>query len=352
MISNNVRYDVPARVSFERVRTPFGRLEVQWLPTWTAEANQALTILPHVPTCPSGLFRQLMLTPSMGTKRCALVLKGGAPVALIGLRRGGGRTWYPVIDRMMSPDSWAPAVGGFLFPALRSVQCEVEILEWCQVVPEHAKSVQELSYYQLDLQSDYLAYWRKTKHIDRLKSAASRAGKLEFAADRPGIAAWTIRTWGGRWRANDATHEQLVIADYYATSGRYHAFGLFDNQVQCAGLTAFERGKDLVLLKTGRLLSHESSHVGTRVYHLAVEWAAERGFQTITFGSGAADSYKRWWAPAVSKVWGFTFRPTSMDFFRRGKAVMSASLRPVGLAQRSIGQPRVAASGLPDRHPA
>ena len=352
-MSNKIRYDVPTRLSFERVRAPFGRFEVQWLPTWTPEADQALAILPPMATCPRDLFRRLMLNPAAGTKRCALVSSDGAPVALIGLRHREGRLWELVTDRLLSPDSWAPAIEGFLFPALRALQCEVEILEWSEPLPEFAKSVQRYPYYRLDLESDYWAYWRKSKHIKRLKSAAARSRRLEFEVDHAGIAEWTIRTWGERWGAQRVTSDLLLAADYYAASGHHHAFGLIDNGVQCAGLTGFVRGNDLVLLKTARLFRYEPFHVGTRVYHLAIEWASERGFKTISFGSGPVTGYKRWWAPPVSDAWRFSVRPTTMDVMRRGKAILCNTLRPLRRSRNaeSAGHRRGAASTLLDRHP-
>ena len=324
--STGMRYDVPAPVSFERWRNPLSRLEVRWLPGWTPEAEEALAALPPMSNCPPDLFRKLMTNPEAGAKRCAMVSRNGAPVALIGLRHRGGHRWQLVTDREVSPRSWAPTAAGWLFPSLRALQSDVEINEWDRPLPEFARAATRYPLYQLDLQANYRDYWRQTGRYGKLKEAEARTRKLTFEVDTAGIAAWTIRTWSERWGEQNAASDLLLAADYFSGCGRLHAFALMDTGIQCAGLTALADGDDLILLTTARLDADDSRGVGTRVHELAIDWASGRGFKTVTFGIGRVDSYKRWWAPAVSDSWSFRVHPASLDVLKRGRAVLSSVL--------------------------
>jgi hypothetical protein len=339
---SNLWYDVPGPVSFERCRAPSHRHEVRWLPGWTPEADEVLAALPPMSNCPHDLFRMIMRNAEAGAKRCALVLTDGAPVALIGLRRRGRNRWQLVTDREVSPRSWAPTAAGCLLPALRALQSDIEINEWDRPLPECARAATRYPLYRIDLQTDYRAYWRDSNQgfERRLRQAKARTRKFAVEVDTGGIAAWTIRTWSERWGEQSAASDLLLAADYHADRERLHAFALFDDGVQCAGLTAFADADDLIFLTTARLSAYDSCGVGTRVLELATDWACAQGFKTFTLGSGRVDSYKRWWVPPDGDSWTFRVRPAAMDVLKRGKAAMLAARGRATNVVRSLAPAR------------
>jgi GNAT superfamily N-acetyltransferase len=339
-LTTDIRYDVPSPASFERWPIPSRRLEVRWLRGWTPEADSALKSLPQMPNCPHDLFRKVMTNTEAGTKRCALVLKDRVPIALIGLRRRGRSRWQLITDREVSPRSWAPTAPGCLLSALSALQSDVEINEWYAPLPALARATTQYPLYRIDLGTDYKAFWRDSGQgfERRLRRAASRTRKFDFEVDTAGIAAWTIRTWSERWGEQIAASDLLMAADYYSACGRLHAFALIDNGVQCAGLTGFAAGDELILLTTARETAYEHHGVGTRIHELAIEWAGTNGFKTVTFGSGRVDSYKRWWALPSGVSWTFRVRPAVMDAVKRGKdALLIARGRATTVARSFAG---------------
>ena len=334
-MSTGIRYDVPGPLSIERLRVSSKRVEVRWLPTWTSEADVALAALPPMPTCPPELFRTVMQNPHAGAKRLALVLSGGAPVALIGLRHRSGHRWQLVTDREVAPRSWAPAAPGWLFKALRELHCDVEINEWELTRPEQARAVAPFPMYRIDLTGDYHAYWRATKHNKRLKAAEVRTRNLTIEVDTPGTMEWTIRTWSERWDEQVAATDTLLAACYHRQTGNLHTVALMDGNVQCAGEIGLAVGRDLTFLITARLRAYAELGVGTRGMQVLVEWACEHGFETFTLRSGRADSYKRWWAPVVGEASAFRIRPATLEVLQRGKAAMTRARNRAGQAVRS-----------------
>lgn len=336
-MASDVSYDRPGPSSFEWWRAPSRRLEVRWLGTWTRQADEALAALPPMRNCPSDLFRMVMMNTDGAKKRCALILKGGAPVALIGLRHRGGRRWQLVTDREVSPRSWAPAAPGFLLPSLRALQCDVELTEWDRPLPELARAPIRYPLYRTDLRTDYRARWRDVNQgfERRLRQAEQRTRKFAFEIDSAGIADWTIRTWSERWGEQSASSDVMLAADYHFNRGHLHSFALCDKGAPCAGLTAFADGDDLIFLTTARLFAYESFGVGTRLLELVINWASAEGFNTFTLGSGRIDSYKRWWGPAAGDAWTFSVRPAAMDLLKRGKAALLATRERVSTVARS-----------------
>jgi hypothetical protein len=208
----------------------------------------------------------------------------------------------------------------------QNVAHDIEINEWEQPLPDFARVATRYPHYQLDLTADYRAYWRTTGNHKRLKAAAPRTQKLQFEVDTPGIAAWTIGTWSERWGEHLAASDQLLAAAYHARANRLHAFGLFDQGVQCAGIVAYADADCLIFVLTARLFAYDPMGVGNRLLELSIDWARAHGFKTFDFRSGRVDSYKRWWSPAVGDAWSFRIRPASMHALKQSRAALSSTL--------------------------
>ena len=305
------------------------RGQVAWFDQWRPVLDNALHELPEMENCPHELFRLIMENPSSTRKRTALVMDGTRPVAVVGLREKG-RHWVPAMQGII-PESIAPARDGFLFPALKALGADVRIGDWPTPPPEStpARNVTAVPVFNIDCQSDYEGYWRKSHYMETVRDARKRTEAMTFEVDGPGSAALTIANWTEKWQ--DHPDQQTIIASDLAVAAEYceqrnqwHSFLLLDGDVPVAGMTGPVHGNHLVLTVSFRDPRYDRRGVGVRILDLIVQWAVAQGLAKVELGGWYG--YKAKWAPQDGERWDFRICPLRQ--YLREQAIWKARAVP------------------------
>jgi len=287
------------------------RFRVHWFDEWHDDLDAALGHLPEMDTCPTPLYKELILTLSTAEKRTALVTRGGDPVAVVGLRKSDGH-WVPVTSWIV-PGVVFPVIEDQLIPVLIALQEPVVVAWWRQREPPPPHNRLEIldtaSTRRLTCTGDYEAYWRKTKLLKEIRRARRRCHHLTVEVNRPGAAEWTILEWGRAWAPPGAellpdTGDRVVVARYWEPRGRHFTVSLVDGDRIAASGVVFAHGSHIVGMANCRDSTFDHLGVGNRLLDAVHQWALESGFEKQDFGGG--HDYKKRWAPEEGLRYQFT----------------------------------------------
>ncbi|MFN8558312.1 MAG: GNAT family N-acetyltransferase [Dehalococcoidia bacterium] len=291
---------------------------MQWFEPWHSLLDDALQEVPEMETCPHELFRRLMLNPSHGTKRAALITDGGRPVAVAGLRRERWH-WEPV-GNGASPRSVMPVQDGYLWPALAALGVDVRISATQERPPTHlVRHLGSIPVYKMNCKADYEQYWRKSGNIKAIRPARSRTQQYKFIVDAPGSVAWVIERWADKWKQHPAgetsnARDKLLAAEFYFQNNQLHTYLLMDEDVPVAGNIFFVHRDELLWHTTYMAEEYKWQRVGTRCLELTFRWASEAGYHQVDLGGG--HRYKEDWAPQDGEEWSFNVCPAHLDFLK------------------------------------
>ncbi len=334
-------------------------LSVRWFSTWHSDLDAALSELPEMPTCSHDLFRLLMETPSPTTKRTALVIDEGEPIAVIGLRRRK-QHWLLITD-MVTPFAFAPAAPGRLFDALSALHLYLRIADWNDAVPggPNTHFVERRTGYRVPTRVDLDAFWktRGTTNMDTIRKARNRCdrlGKVELEIDAPGAAAWTINNWSAKWSEHpfnltSATSEILAAANWLAPRGLYRSFRLMIDGEPVAGVNLLDQGDVAHALSSYRDPRYAKSGTGVRLDELVYRWAATSPYSYVDLGCG--DDYREKWGEPGGLRSDFVIAPRHLAVARQ--AVKLARSGPRSLMGKGSAGMLIAGDGpgglsLPD----
>lgn len=328
----------------ERLRWPFAGsngIRVTWFDSWDPLLDDALQLLPQSQTTSHELLRLLMQSPSRPKKRTALLTDEAGPLAVIGLRRRK-QFWEPVWGGGINGRYSLPVREGSLLRCLQALNANVWV-----VTPDDPsafrsiRSAVALPLYQIPCSWDFDRYWRNVGHITAIKAARNRTRSFHLEVDRTGDAEWVIRQWANKWQDRYSDSDMVLAAEHYLRAGRYHSFVLYDGSTPTAGLTLLVDDDVVLAHVTYRAPEYQHHGVGTRVYELAFQWAAESKYALIDLGySYKSDSYKVRWAPQVGNVWLANFAPIQIHVARAGVRLARKMLSAPGSVRRSQRGPR------------
>lgn len=313
-------------------------LRVTWFRQWCQELGAAVDQLPEMSACPRELYTELVTLRSPTEKQIALVSRRGEPVAVICVRHRE-RDWVPVTHYVL-PGAVAPALPGFLFPALLALGRDLRVAFWrlpaAPTGDPWVRQIESAETYQLDLSSAFEAYWKSTGQIRRVQKARKRCSKLDVVFDHPGSGAQTVREWEKQWREPGAPPrsdllERTRAVEYLEKHKRAHTVAARDGDDMVAALTLIVHNGDIVWQYSYRDSRYDRYSVGHYLFDIAIHWAAREGYAKFDFGA-EYPTQKRLWAPANGKKLEYHIRPPLLDM-RAGLAWRMRSLaRRVGLA--------------------
>jgi GNAT superfamily N-acetyltransferase len=277
-------------------------LRIRDFPGWNAEVAEALSALPTSPLCPPELF-ELLLTPRTETpKRVVVVLEGGAPVAVAGLRHAWGR-WEPVTQWIV-PGLPLAVRDGVIARALQAMGLLMEVAWWRCLPPPpagpHISCVKESPTHGMALADDFEDYWRRSDNWRSVKKARTRCQSFRFEVDPMGGAEWTIRHSGAKWGIpSGITEDRLAAVSWLQVRGAHHTLVLYDGDRPVAGDTFFIDHGDMVSHTTFRDPEYDWHGVGVSLLDRGFQWGAQQGFGAIDLGGGFG--YKTAWAPLTGR---------------------------------------------------
>lgn len=310
-----------------RADPPGSRLRVDWFERWEHPLDQALDLLPAPRACSRDLFRVLAATPSPARKRIALVTEGGAPVAIVAVRRRNNH--WDLVTEGVIPYAFPPCLPGREIEALAALGLFIWINEWDRPVPDsrHVRFVQYEQVFGVSTRVDFDAFWQEHGNANAVKKARKRCerlGQVELEVDRPGAAQWTVERWQQAWSAHPwsetvATPDILVAIDHLQPQGQYHAFRLLVDGRPVAGLNTFVAGDTLIMANSAR--DTEFDHAGTGVHldDLFYRWSATSPYERINLGGGF--DYKARWSDPEGVRARFSIAPTHLAVARHGLVV-------------------------------
>jgi CelD/BcsL family acetyltransferase involved in cellulose biosynthesis len=302
--------------------------EIQWKNAWDAECDAALEALPAPAGCTRAQYKALT-EPTHVPKRHAIAREGGAVTAIISLRRRRS-FWEPVTYQSL-PGVIAPAVDdSALGRALAALGVEVRMEAGLDAVPDALNASYSYDYkvYQIELQGDYVAHWKKRnqKHLWAVRRARQRCETATHRLNHPGDLEWIVEQWRQNW-ADDPSDETVAAPDRtrFWSALAVAAPGENDWRVTTLAILAEdgERAAGTVLLSrrdfvsfqcTARNPAYDTLSAGTRVLDLAIEWSAQQGFKTFDLGGGA---FKKGWGKDSAARFGAAFRPKLMSALSR-----------------------------------
>ncbi|MFZ2029410.1 MAG: GNAT family N-acetyltransferase [Vitreimonas sp.] len=307
-----------------------GAPSIQWFNTWTPELDTALSELPEVPGCGRDQYR-LLTQPSEFPKRHALARENGAPTALISLRR---RTtyWEPVtyqaLPGVIAPASSAEALGRALATLGIEVRVNAGLTDSARDLNPSILNAYETC--EIDLRSDYEAYWKLHKGWQRraVQRARTKCATMETRIDNADDLNWIITQWREMWRT-DPTREIVAAPDRLrfwptalgaapqANRVGVHVVQLLDGQRRVAGMVLIRSGDRFLFQCTCRDLTYDDAAVGTRVMDASIAWAASTGAATFFLGGGSSLGHKEKWAPKNGVRYEAIFRPKLMEYLHR-----------------------------------
>ena len=278
------------------------RLRVHWFDDWHDDLDAALGHLPEMDTCPTPLYRELILRRSTVEKRTALVTRGGDPVAVVGLRRDADH-WVPVTSWVV-PGVVFPVVENQLVPVLMALREPVIVTWWRQPEPppthDRIEVLETVATRRIECRGDHETHWVKSKLMKSVRRARRRCEHMNVEVNRPGAAEWTIRNWGRRWAPPGMeilpdTADRVAVAEYWEPRGRHFVISLVDGDRIIASAIVFAHGNHVVGMAFHRESSFDHLQVSTRLIDAVHQWASETGFEKLDIGGG--HDYKRRWAP-------------------------------------------------------
>jgi hypothetical protein len=172
-----------------------GQTQIHWARTWDRRLDEALDFLPSVRGCTREQYRELVL-PTNVQKLHALATEGGVPTALISLRRRRS-FWEPVayqcLPGVIAPASDIAALGR----ALNALSIEVRVSagleqEACDL---NAPVIYSYDAFEIDLQSDYEAYWHRNKkgQLRAVRRARTSCADMTIRVDAKGDMEWIVQ---------------------------------------------------------------------------------------------------------------------------------------------------------------
>lgn len=290
-------------------------LAVTWFDAWHPSLDDALQLLPESDSCPHELYRLLMQTPCSMPLRTALVTDQGRPVAVVGLRRKGHRSWEP-ITQWIIPGVVFPAEPAYIMPTIEALGVDIWVAWWRMANPpspsQQIRYIESAPVYRISLKENFEQYWRDNGFFKTIRRVRNRCRDLTLAINAPGTAEWTVRNWEAKWRENPAIVDtslpaRLVTAEYLSQRGKYYTLSLSDGDKLAAGASIMVHGKDLVAGVFYRDPDYHHHGVGDRLIDLSFAFGVENGFETIDLGGG--HDYKKHWAKPDGERWFFNACP-------------------------------------------
>jgi hypothetical protein len=316
-------------VGLFRARHFSGQTHIHWAQAWDRRLDEALDYLPSVRGCTREQYRELVL-PTSVQKLHALATEGGVPTALISLRRRNSY-WEPVayqcLHGVIAPASDTAALGR----ALNALSIEVRVSaglgqEACNL---NAPLIYSYDAFQIDLQSDYEAYWHRNKkgHLRAVRRARTSCADMTIRVDGEGDMEWIVQNWRLMWERDQA--REVVAAEdrlrfWCALQNNglardeqftIHSLQLLADGARVAGAVHIRMGNTAVFQCTARAAEFEQFFVGNRVLDASIEWASSIGCQVFDLGSG--DYKKRWGPPGGVQQYGAHFRPKITSIFNK-----------------------------------
>jgi hypothetical protein len=292
---------------------------VYWSNDWNGRLEEAFAALPVPAGCTRQQYRAL-LHPTKASKRHALVEHGGVPIALISLRRRM-RFWEPVAYQIL-PNVIAPAVDPVsLGQGLAALGVEVHVPAGLEADVSELGHGQVGAYdvYQIDLTTNYEDHWHKKnqRHLSTIRRARRKCADLEQRIDAPEDLEWIVETWRKQWAldpgqevsaAEDRVRCWSTLARTSQTSDQWcvHTIQLLAGARRVAGVVLLCRGGVASFQCWARDTHFDNLGAGNRALDVAIEWAAENGYQCFDLGGG---SVKHRWGPVGAKRYRVTFRP-------------------------------------------
>ena len=301
---------------------------------WNAELDGVLAVLPPLADTSVEAYREL-LRPTDTAKMHVAAFDGDEPVCLLTLRRRG-TFWEPATHQCL-PGRIAPArsvedLGRVLRSAGVEIRVESGLGEWSRDLG--ARWCYPYDVYQVDLHSDYRAYWREKGRKKSIRTAQKRTAHLDVAVDAPGGLDRTIERWHDSWQGHE--REEVTAAPdrlrFWSAlrdappsddSWRVHTIELLDGDRAAAGTILLVRDGVASFQCVVRDPADERAMVGTRIVEVAVDWCRDQGLDTFDLGGGGG--YKRWWGPPTVQRYGVIFRPPTTEMiYAIGRSVRSA----------------------------
>lgn len=333
------------RLGRQSARLRDRELRVEHHSRWNDDLDGVLTTLPPLPDSSAETYREL-LRPTDAPKMHLAAYDGGEPVCLLSLRRRGS-FWEPVTHQCL-PGQIAPArsvrdLGRTMRAAGVEVRVESGLGEWSRDLG--SRWCYPYDVHQVDLTSDYRAYWRAKGRRKSIRTAQKRCAHLDVAVDAPGGLERTLRRWHDTWKHDEraevvAAPDRLNMwsalrdAERPDDDWRVHTIELLDGDRAAAGTILLVRDGVASFQCVARDPADERAMVGTRIVEVAVDWASDQQLDTFDLGGGGG--YKRWWGPASAQRYGAIFRPPSTELvYSVGRAARSAR-DGIGRAMTSV----------------
>jgi hypothetical protein len=309
-------------------------LTARWLSRWEPAIADAVSALPDLGGCPRELYLTMLeINHRVAGGRTAIVERGGRPIAVIALQRTGMLRWRNVTNAVL-PGFVTAAAADDLLPALRALNVEVDASWWHLTPPDSSDGIREhhvVPQYRITV-AEREAYWRRGSMWGNLRRARKKCDGLELDIDRPGDAAWVIRScaqkWADGWNATEeaAMQSTLEVARHFEPLGRHVTLTLRSGGEPITGITALVSDDGVVVggkmfrdvEKTGKLPT------GDRLLDALCDHADERGWSAVDFGGGYA--YKAHWAPEhgarhdllIGPAWTHAARTLARKALRKG----------------------------------
>jgi hypothetical protein len=282
------------------------------------------------------LYRLLIQNPPTPDKRTALVLRGGEPVAVAGVRRRE-HDWVPVTHYLI-PGIIFPHQPGYLGAVLAALGLDLAVGWWrMETPPPDIAGMHELERiptFGAALQEDWEGYWRAVHRMKDVKQARRRCEGFGLRVNDPCDTEWTVLNWETKWRTDPAVArsdlaDRLAVVKYLERIGRHFTLTLTDQGRPIAGNTLVRQGNDLVGQYIYRTPEYDQYGVGNRLIDLTFRWGADQGFDTLDLG-GDHPQYKKHWAPEAGAKYSFSVCPAVRYHLKRVWAGVS-TVRERGL---------------------
>jgi GNAT superfamily N-acetyltransferase len=311
-------------------------LRVHWWHGWDAELDDALSSLPEPSSCPHELYRLLIQNPPTADKRTALVLRGGEPVAVAGVRRRA-HDWVPVTHYLI-PGIIFPHRPGYLGPVLAALGLDLAVGWWRMDAPPPdipgIHGLERIPTFIAALRDDWESHWRTRHRMKDVRQARRKCEGFELRVNEPEDTEWTVRRCEQKWRADPRApradlEDRLVIARYLERIGRHVTLTLTDRGRPVSGATLVVQDNDLVAHSFYRSPEYDWHGVGNRLIDVTFQWGADHGFDALDLG-GDHPEYKKYWAPERGAKYSFSVCPAVRYHLKRVWAGVSA-VREKGL---------------------
>lgn len=317
-------------------RRPGSGLSIEWSPVWTKQHDEALNGLRFLDDGSRYLHRLLGQRTS-ARKVHGIVQTGGAPVAVLSLRRRPG-FWEPASAQCL-PGTPIACDQNELGRVLNGLGRVVGVGSFYDDPADlRPQSMYSYERFGARLDDEYESYWQSQGRI-RYRTARERTADFDVRVDHPGDLEWTIKRWASYW-ANDEQGQVASAADRLTLWGHLlgdaiHTVMVTKNGMPVAGCVHYCVGSVAKFECTGRDPGFDKQRVGIRVFDASFAWAKSAGYKIYDMGGGP--EYKRWWAPPYATSYGAEFVP---PLVHRARCAADGTR---SLVQRLTGNPN-------DRH--